>query len=457
MSPDRNYTAARAADQALDVSELLDRAPLGGLHWRVIGICGLILLIDGYDILAMAMIVPALAEQWHSPPASFALPLAACIAGVAFGSALAGRIADRVGRRRTLLGFLAAGCLATAATVFADSHAELTLCRFLTGAGLGGTIPLALALTAEYLPRRARSTLLTLAISAAPLGSAMASFLAPILIRAWDWRAVFVIGAIAPLIAFLLTALMLPESLRWLAAKGDRPQVLERLLRTIEPSAQARSIVISPQNVERSPLRVLLGAERVGQTMLLWLIFFASQFALLLLGSWLPTLLTRSGLSLDVALYATSTYAVGGMLSGLGLGWLSDRYQPQRVLAGAYAVATVSVAMLGFTVQTLPWLFVVAALAGAGIAGSQAALNAFAANFYPTAIRATGVGWALGVGRLGAIASPIIAGSMLANGWASTNVLLGTAISPLVCAFGIATFGRVGRRPLTVRNAECSP
>lgn len=428
-----------------EVAAVVDNALLRSLHWRVVAICALILLIDGYDILAMAMIVPSLAEQWSIPAASFSLALAACIAGVAIGSALAGKAGDRFGRRQTLLTFLAAGSVATAVTAFASSQAELITWRLLTGVGLGGTIPLALALSAEYMPKRVRSTLLAIVISATPLGSALASLLAPALIDAWSWRAVFVVGALAPLVALVLAAALLPESLRWLATQRGHSDAFDRLVSAIEPGARIERRVAAPSARAKSPAVIgeLLGGERTMPTLLLWLSFVSNQFVLLLLGSWLPTLLMRLDMERDRALYATTIYSIGGMLSGPLLGWLSDRHRPQHILLGTYSLATLAVATLAFATGMTSLLFLVALLAGAGVSGSQIALNAFAANLYPTPVRASGVGWALGVGRIGAIASPLLAGSMLAAGWSSQNVLLAAALAPLVCALAIAALARV--------------
>jgi AAHS family 4-hydroxybenzoate transporter-like MFS transporter len=386
------------------------------VQWRVVAICALILLIDGYDILAMAMIVPSLAGEWNLAPSAFAPALSACIAGVAIGSALAGKSGDRFGRRRTLLAFLAGGAVATALTAGASSTEELAVLRLLTGVGLGGTIPLALALSAEQLPTGVRSTLLTVVIAATPLGSALASLLAPYLIDTWSWRAVFLAGAIAPAIALALAYALLPESQEWLTAKR-----------------------------EPATLSALFTGERAVATSLLWLTFLANQFILLLLGSWLPTLLTRVDLSRDRALYATTVYSIGGMLSGPFLGWLSDRYRPQRVLLATYTLAAFAVAALSAAASSTFTLFAVALLAGAGVSGSQIVLNAFAAIWYPTPIRASGVGWALAVGRIGAIASPLVAGSLLASGWSSRDVFLVATVAPCICILAIAALDRVGR------------
>jgi AAHS family 4-hydroxybenzoate transporter-like MFS transporter len=396
---------------------------LAPVQWRVVAICALILLIDGYDILAMAMIVPSLAGEWQLAPSAFAPALSACIAGVAIGSALAGKSGDRFGRRRTLLAFLAGGAVATALTAGAASTVELAVLRLLTGIGLGGTIPLALALSAEQLPIGVRSTLLTVVIAATPLGSALASLLAPFLIDTWSWRAVFLAGAIAPAIALALAYALLPESREWLTAKR-----------------------------EPATLPALFAGERAVPTSLLWLAFLANQFILLLLGSWLPTLLTGVDLSRDRALYATTVYSIGGMLSGPLLGWLSDRYRPQRVLLATYTLATFSVAALSIATNSTFTLFAVALLAGAGVSGSQIVLNAFAAIWYPTPIRASGVGWALAVGRIGAIASPLVAGSLLASGWSSREVFLVATAAPCICIGAIAALDRVGRARHIVRT-----
>jgi AAHS family 4-hydroxybenzoate transporter-like MFS transporter len=393
------------------------------IQWRVVVICALILLIDGYDILAMAMIVPSLASEWQLAPPAFAPALSLCIAGVAIGSALAGKAGDRFGRRLTLLAFLAGGALATAATAAAGSIVQLTVLRFLTGIGLGGTIPLALALSAERLPIDVRSMLLTVVIAATPLGSALASLLAPFLIDTWSWRAVFIAGAIAPAIALALAYALLPESQEWLTAKR-----------------------------EPATLSALFAGERAIATALLWLAFLANQFVLLLLGSWLPTLLTGVDSSRDRALYATTVYSIGGMLSGPLLGWLSDRYRPQRVLLATYTLAAFAVASLSAAASTTVTLFAVALLAGAGVSGSQIVLNAFAAILYPTPIRASGVGWALAVGRIGAIASPLVAGSLLGSGWHSRDVFLVAAAAPCICFVAIAALDRADRARRVART-----
>jgi AAHS family 4-hydroxybenzoate transporter-like MFS transporter len=330
------------------------------------------------------------------------------------------------------------------------------------GIGLGGALPNALALTGEYCPARRRATLVVIMFCGFSLGSILGGGLTAALISQFGWRPVFLVGGALPLLLVPALMLLLPESLLFLVTRGASATKIEALLRRIDSRfkapAGARFInnETTPGGVSIAPIAQLLRGGRGLGTLLLWMVFFLNLMVLFFLQNWLPTILTDSGFKTETAILISTLVAVGGIACGVLTGPLMDRFGPYRVLAALYLGGTAFVVLLGFASTSLAAL--VAATLGAGfcVSGGQKSVNALAVMFYPTHMRSTGVGWALGVGRLGSIVGPLLGGWLMARGW-STVSLFELAAVPMFCAtvVVIAMGIRYGiRRAEKVANEE---
>jgi AAHS family 4-hydroxybenzoate transporter-like MFS transporter len=432
----------------LNVSEVIDRSPVGSLQWRVVVLCALVALLDGLDIQTMALVTPVVAADWGLPASGFGLVLSATFAGIMGGALVGGLLGDRFGRRMVLiLAFVLVG-LTSILTAFAETPEQLMLFRLLTGFGIGACMPNFTALTAEYVPAKRVGFFVTLMYSAVPLGGVAGGYLAPGVIAAFGWEAVFIVGGAIPLVIALALLLWLPESIRFLVNRGaDDAKVgayLERIDRGYRYDPSHTFEV--HQRPKGGSLPVLFTEGRTLVTLLLWLVFFFSLFGMYLLVSWLPTVFAAQGWPRAQAIQSASNFQLGGIVGGITLGWLIDRFGPYPVLTPAFLAAALLTAAIGVVGGGLGVIMVVIALSGFAIVGAQLGMTALAATIYPTSARSTGVGWALGIGRSGAVISPMVGGMALAAGWDRQALFAGAAVAPFLCALAILALWAASRR-----------
>ncbi|HSD74445.1 MAG TPA: MFS transporter [Steroidobacteraceae bacterium] len=428
----------------IDLERLIDRSRLGPLQWRVLVLCGLVTLLDGYDLQAMASAIPTLAADWNVTPESLRWVVTAALIGVAVSALFLSPLGDYLGRRTLLIGSFALVALAMLMSAAADDPAELFWWRFNTGLGLGASVPNAFAMTAEYAPQAKRASIVTLMACGLALGGALAGFLAPHLIQLGGWRALFTFGG-AVMALLSLPLLALPESLRFLVARNAHPQRIGRLVERLDHSfrhSDDHRYVIAEEKAQKLSVAQLFSEGRSRATVLLWLAFFLNLGLLHLLASWLPTLLKLRELSMGHSLRGSAMFQTGGIVGAIVLAIAMRRWGVFRVLAVSYLVTVGALSLLASAASPMPVLFALVLITGSGIVGGQTALNALAATMYPTAARSTGVGWALGVGRFGAILAPLLGGALLAAGFTPTGIFAAAIVPTLVCAGVVALLGR---------------
>ena len=422
----------------VDVSEVIDESPIGGFHWVVVLLGAFITVIDGFDLVAMGMVVPTLSQEWGLEPSAFSTALSAALFGVLFGSAAAGTLGDMIGRRWTLIIMTVICAVFMCLSAIVTSMTELIVYRFFTGVGAGGSIPVAIALTSEYMPARHRNTLVTLMYAGAALGSVMGGFVGPTLIESYGWEGIFILGGLLPAIAAVLLLMLLPESLRFIVTKRSNNSQARQLIQRINPKFETtddQEYYVAEVTHEGAAIRELFGGKQTVITLVIWFVFFANQFLIFFVGLWLPTVFTEAGLALASALFLLAIYNLGGACGGPTFGFLSDRSNAQRVLKITYPAAAVGVASLGYAIASESLLPIVAFLAGAAAIGSSLCLGSLTASLYPTRARSTGVGWALSVGRAGSILAPLIGGLVIGLG--TKSFFLIAAIAPVLAAIGI--------------------
>lgn len=389
-------------------------------------LCALVAACDGFDTQAIAFVAPAISKQWGVPPPQFGAIFSAGLVGLALGAFLFGSLADRVGRKSVILLCVALFGISSILTTLSSGMVELAIWRILTGLGLGGVLPNLIATTNEVASTKHKNTLVMLMFCGFPLGATIGGLVSAPLIEAYGWHSVFITGGVLPLALLPLLYLYLPKS----SGPVDLP-----------PEVGVGAL---PAN----NIAQLFLDGRALPTLLLWTAFFSNLLVMYFLVNWLPSLLSIAGSSLSVATLSTALLNLGGIFGAILLSRVINSRHALLMLSCAYGVAAVALLLIALADGNIPMLLVGAGLAGAVVVGGQIAMNAVTASFYPAQIRATGVGWALGIGRIGSIVGPLLGGLLLGSGWQGTSAVMFAIIPTLVAAcalFGASRFlNRVG-------------
>jgi AAHS family 4-hydroxybenzoate transporter-like MFS transporter len=439
-------SAVQKSDTAtIDVADFIDSQPVGRFQIRLLLTCAAVLFLDGFDTQAIGFVAPALAREWGVTKVALGPVFSAGLFGLMIGALLFGPLADRVGRKKIIIVSTLAFGLGALVTAFVQDVSTLIIIRFLTGLGLGGAMPNAIALTSEFNPRRRRATMVMIMFCGFSVGAALGGLLAAALIPQFGWRSVFVVGGVAPLLLAPILAVKLPESVRFLALTRGSDARVAQLLLLVNPGAvfaPATRFVVDEPKLSGIPVKHLFTAGRTVPTLLLWVVFFMSLLDLYFLSNWLPTVLNDLGASLSQAAVIGSMLQIGGVVGTVALGSVIDRFS-FRALALVYFAAVFAVGAIGQLGHSAVFVTVAIFAAGFCIVGGQIAANALAAGYYPTSVRATGVGWALGIGRVGAIVGPLIGGALLDMKWSAGEVFLMAAAAALCAALAAFSLSRL--------------
>jgi AAHS family 4-hydroxybenzoate transporter-like MFS transporter len=402
--------AAREPAGTLDVRRLIDERPLSGFQVGVAVLCAAIVFLDGFDALIMGYVAPALRAQFHIKQPVLGPVLSAGLFGMLIGALVFGPLADRIGRRPVLLICPLIFGLGSLLTAQSDSVTELLVFRLVTGFGMGGAMPNAIVLTAEFMPKRSRATVVTTMFCGFSLGSAAVGWVAAAVLPRYGWQAVFVIGGILPCLITAVSFGLLSESirflLRWRPGDPRARRYLARIAPDLPDAALRGTLTLDEEARGGFPVVQLFAGRRRWVTTLLWVMFFANLLDLYFVNSWMPTIMKDVGLPEGRAILITTLFQVGGTVGAFAIGRLFDRKLSFRILALGYLTAAICVFLIGESGSSTVWLILTVFMSGLGVIGAQNGANAMAAEVYPTESRATGVGWALGVGRIGSILGP---------------------------------------------------
>ena len=439
-------SAVQQNDTAIiEVAEFIDAQPVGGFQIRLLATCAAVLFLDGFDTQAIGFVAPALAREWGVTKVALGPVFSAGLFGLMIGALLLGPLADRVGRKKIIIVSTVAFGLGALVTTLVQDVSSLIVIRFLTGLGLGGAMPNAIALTSEFNPRRRRATMVMIMFCGFSVGAALGGLLAAALIPQFGWRSVFVVGGVAPLLLAPILAVKLPESVRFLALTRGFDARVAQLLLLVNPGAvfaPATRFIVDEPKLSGIPVKHLFTSGRTVPTLLLWVVFFMSLLDLYFLSNWLPTVLNDLGASLSQAAVIGSMLQIGGVVGTVALGRVIDRFS-FRALALVYFIAVFAVGAIDQFGHSAMFVTVAIFAAGFCIVGGQIAANALAAGYYPTSVRATGVGWALGIGRVGAIVGPLIGGALLQAKWSAGEVFLMAAAAALCAALAAFALSRL--------------
>jgi len=418
------------------VAHIIDDRPLSRFQIWTIVLCGVVVILDGFDTQCMGFLVPHIADSLRIPIPSFGPVLSAALIGLMIAAMASGPIADRWGRRSVVIVSVVVFGIFALLTARANSLRALVLYRFLTGLGLGGAMPNAVALTAEYTPRRIQPNVVGAIFVGMPAGALIASQAASILIPLWGWRSVFVVGGVLPLLLALLLIKVLPESVRFLSTTGSDPDRVAAILGRISPDATVVGIQDMSARDERRkgvPVKHLFTEGRAAGTLLLWVPFFMNLLMLYFFISWLPALLRQTGMPPSAGVEAVAMFSLGGIFGTLFEGSVMKAFGARTLLLFEFLICAALIASLAQVGASRAPMLLVSLVLGVCMQGAQSGLNALAAGFYPTAVRATGIGWALGVGRIGSIVGPSLGGVLLSLNWTPDRIFM-SGIAPALCA-----------------------
>jgi MFS transporter, AAHS family, 4-hydroxybenzoate transporter len=392
---------------------------------------------DGFDLAAMGLVGPELVKNWHIAPAQLAPIFTAGLVGMFVGAPLLGFAGDYFGRKTMVLISLGIYGFLTLVSMWASTVFQFEVLRFLTGIGLGGMIPNVLALTAETAPKRLRGTFTIISLFGVPAGVALPGWVAALLVPAYGWPVLLLVGGLLPLAIAALGFFLLPESLKFLVERGGRDEEVFRLAREIRPDlsidpgtrfsvGQAGATV----KASRSPARLFEGSL-AAITPILWIALAANQVANFFALSWLPTLLQSAGMTTAQAGINSSMYSIGGLVGGLVLTFIIDRLGMLPIVV-FFLIGIPLVALVGTPGLSLTAIGLLIAGTGFCVVGNNFGLNAAIVLIYPTPVRSMGAGWAQAIGRLGAIVAPMIGGILLAMQLPTQKLFFVPAVSLLL-------------------------
>lgn len=440
----------KSVDPAVDVEntpqpiEVLHESHLSAKQWLLVVLCTLASMIEGFDIVAIAYTAPAISQDWGVSATDMGVVLSAGVLGMTLGAMFLSFLADRYGRRIMVsVSMLIAG-IATSAVIFAGTVAELVVLRVVAGLALGLLVASLSPLVGEFSPRRHRTLIISVLIAAASLGAVIGGLLTSVIVAEHGWQSVFLYAGIITVVLGILIQLLVPESLAFTIKR--HPELgLEKVNQTLLSLGQAplAALPIVPESVSRESSTVfalLIPARRV-TTILTWAAFFAGFLVVYFITSWMPQILTNAGLSQEKAIQATAAIPFGSLIGTLLIGWLAKWAAINRIIAAAFIAGTAVMLVLSFLVRdiasmsfSLIWIMLF--LIGIFVMGAFSNLYNIALAVYPVQVRSTGLGWAAGLGRAGAVISPFLAGVLMGMGVSLPALFLYFAI-PTVAAAGL--------------------
>jgi AAHS family benzoate transporter-like MFS transporter len=423
----------------IDIHKLADGARFNKFHAGLLLWCAIIIICDGYDLAVAGIALPSIMKDMGVTARNAGFMVSSALFGMMFGAIFLGTVADKIGRRKAIAICLALFSVFTAAAGLTHDPYIFSAMRFIAGLGIGGVMPNVVAQMTEYSPKKIRATMVTLMFSGYAVGGMLAALLGKGLIEAYGWQSVFLAAGLPVLlIPFVLKSM--PESMPFLIRENRLAElklILARMEPAYRPENSDRFQLPADDRAEGAPVGKLFQDGRGFSTIMFWIAFFMCLFMVYALSSWLAKLMAGAGYSLGSALTFVLVLNFGAMIGAVGGGWLADRFHIKYVLVGMYALAAVSITLLGYQVPTAV-LFLLVGLAGASTIGTQIVTYAYAGQFYPAAMRSTGIGWASGVGRSGAILAPIVIGTLVGMALPLQQNFVAIAIPAVIATVAVA-------------------
>jgi AAHS family 4-hydroxybenzoate transporter-like MFS transporter len=441
----------------VEINRVIRGARLTRTHVMIVALCTTVAIFDGFDTQLIAYVGPLIVRELQIPFSSLGTIFGAGMVGLTIGALCLPILADHFGRKPMIL--ISTGLFAVLSILTANVHSYgllLTL-RVLTGLGLGAALPNVVALVSEYAPNGMR-VLVNITLGGFGCGALLAGAVSAWLLPIYGWQAMFYVGGTIPLIALVLLAIWLPESLPFLVLKSAPAARIAAILHRVDPSqtfADATHFTVEEQKLTGFTVRHLFRDGRAAMTVLLWIAQFMNLLVLLFMLNWTPSLLREAGLSLQASIWTTVGFSMGGVVGAIMVGRMMDWFNPFVVLSLTLAVTACCIALVAHSIADPLILPIAVCITGFGVAGCQNSLNTVSGMLYPTAIRSTGVGWSMGIGRIGSIVGPVLGGVFLAAQWDVSMIIMVQTIPTLIAAICVLGLPRV--RPAQDRAKALSP
>ncbi|MDM1544415.1 MFS transporter [Ignatzschineria indica] len=424
----------------VDLQTFIDQHKFSFFQWSIFFICFIIAFLDGYDTVAIGYIAPSLIEEWGIEKPELASVMSAGLFGIAIGAIAFGPIADRIGRKIMLIVSVLVFGIGTLLSAYSQSLDQLTLLRFITGIGLGAAMPNAVTLLSEFCPSEKKFMLVNTMFCGFPVGAASGGFLAAWLIPTFGWESVLFLGGVAPIILTVIMIFYLPESVRYSIAKEKSTLQIRSVLCKISNTAKLydKFYLIEENTLVdkegKSGIKIVLSKHFFLGSLLLWVTYFMGLVIFYGVSNWMPTLFVTANINASLAAVVTGLFALGG-LGAIANGWLMDRYNPGLLIMIFYLITFVTVGIIGYSVGLSTFLLVsIIVIAGIVMNTAQSSMPSFAANFYPTSGRSTGVSWMLGIGRFGGIFGAYLVAWLIKADISLEHIFIILAIPSLISA-----------------------
>jgi AAHS family 4-hydroxybenzoate transporter-like MFS transporter len=415
----------------VNVNETIDRHPITAYQVGVLVLCMLVALLDGYDTQAIGYTAPAIAQALNLPKDVLGPVFSAALLGAALGALSFGPLADRFGRKRFMVAATIIFGVFSLLTAYVTTLPQLLIYRFCAGLGLGGATPSFLALGGEFAPASKRGVFVAIAFAAWPFGGLIGALTSSYVIPHLGWQFVFYFGGVVPLIFAVILSIWLPESLRFLIARNIRFDEVRQTLSRIAPGEippDAQLVAAPEREREGIPVKHLFTEGRAATTVMLWVAFFAVFMVLVTVTAWTPTVLRSVGFSISAGALIIALNNAGSVCASVLSGFLVDRFGPYKTLVPGFIVGGVCIAAFGQATASVATLAVASTLAGFFVGGTGTGLIALAAAIYPTTVRSTGIGWGMGMGRLGQVFGPLGAGILVGWGVGAGGIFYAAAV-----------------------------
>jgi AAHS family 4-hydroxybenzoate transporter-like MFS transporter len=428
----------------VNIHDVIDRESVKKTQVVALVLLALLLLSIGYDIQVASYIVPVLAKEWHLPKPILGTIFSAAFVGLLIGNFGISPLANRFGPKKMAIISAVATGLLTLLTLLATNANELIALRLVTGIALGAAVPCSVGLTSEYSPKRLRATFVMLTYVGYSLGYTIAGFCSGALIPTYGWAGPLWVGGIGPLVLTLFLLPFIPESAPYIARRhGDENLLLmlKRLYPHVDLPIGAKVISNDPK-ADSTDVRGLFSTDLRAGTFLIWGVFAMSTAEYSFLQSWLPTVLTSVSYPVNLIVWVTAISSVGGMVAGVVLGPLMDRIGPYMVLSSLYLLSAIMMLAVSAVLGGASALLIFTVFCcGFAVGGGQKGVVALGSLFYPAGLRATGVAWGYGVGRIGGASGTYLAGLLYAADWSPDAIFHAAAGPAFVASICIAIMG----------------
>lgn len=437
-----------------DIVASMKQGPMRPVQMLAVTICVVINMLDGFDVLVVAFTAPVISAEWGLEPQAIGVLLSSGLFGMAAGSLFIAPIADRIGRRNIILWCLVIISLGMFVSAFTASVSHLAITRVITGLGIGGMLASITTITAEYSSEKRQGFAISLVQSGYPIGATIGGTIAAFLIVMYGWRSVFIFGAICSAAMIPVVYRFLPESLEYLLErKPDNALEKVNALRAQLGESQLDTLPEYQSSIDTGSVLGLVAPSLRAATLLMWCAFFMVMLSFYFVLSWTPTLLADAGLRVEQGISGAVLMNIGGIVGGTSLGFLTAKFSSHKLTAVYMVLCSVFMTVFGLVDVSLMLMLVIGFIIGFCVFGSMIGLYSIAPDIYPTNIRNTGMGWAIGIGRLGAIIGPSAAGFLLSRGWTGADCFIAFSVPLLLAMVAILTLRTLSDKPAAASYA----